>query len=90
MTERLVTIAEAGARLSCSPRTVRRRIATGSLAAYRDGGLLRVPERELERYIAARVAGGPGPSAAGASSRMPGRPSLPAGRLWDTPDPLRS
>ena len=85
-----MTLAEAGARLSCSTRTVRRRVAAGLLAAYRDGGLLRIPERELERYIAARVAGGAPASPVGSSSRTAVRAAGRAGRLWDASDPLRS
>jgi excisionase family DNA binding protein len=33
----LVSLAEAGRLLNCSPRTVRRRIADGQLRAYRNG-----------------------------------------------------
>jgi excisionase family DNA binding protein len=53
--QRLLTIEEAAARLACSTRTLRRRIDDGSLPAFRDGGLVRVREHDLERYVAANV-----------------------------------
>ena len=37
--------------LDCSQRTVRRRIAEGTMASVRIGGLRRVSEHELERLI---------------------------------------
>ena len=37
--------------LGCSERTVRRRIADGTMASVRIGGLRRVSEHELERLI---------------------------------------
>jgi excisionase family DNA binding protein len=60
------------ARLSCSTKTVRRRIAAGDFpGAFRLGGLLRVPESDVLALIARqRVASAPS-SAAGAAA--PGR-----------------
>jgi excisionase family DNA binding protein len=76
----LLTLAEAADRLGCSTRTLRRRIDDGSLPAFRDGGLVRVREADLERYVAANVTrvalARSGVRAAGVV--------LPAGaRLWD-------
>lgn len=56
MTARLLTLDEAAGRLSCSTRTLRRRIRDGSLPSFRDGGLVRVRDVDLERYVAANVA----------------------------------
>lgn len=49
---RLVTIAEAANFAACNPRTIRRRIADGSLAGYRMGPrLVRVDLNELDRLL---------------------------------------
>jgi len=55
MSERLLTLGEAADRLDCSTRTLRRRIRDGSLPAFRDGGLVRLREVDLDRYVAANV-----------------------------------
>ena len=100
---RLLTIGEAARVLDCSKKTVRRRIAAGLLAVYRDGGLVRVPEYELERYVAARVVAPARPPASPHARRVgSGRARSSAKsvsarrdaperreRLWDAPDPLR-
>lgn len=49
MSRKLLTLAEAAARLNVNPRTVRRRIADGTLTAYRVGPqLIRVDAAELD------------------------------------------
>ncbi len=53
--ERLLTIVETAEKLGCSERTIRRRIGEGALPAFRDRGLVRVREGDLERYVAANV-----------------------------------
>jgi excisionase family DNA binding protein len=52
MVPRLLTVAHAAVVLDCSPDTVRRRIADGSLSAVRDGqGRVAVRGDDLRRYI---------------------------------------
>lgn len=49
---RLAPIAEAAAVIDCHPRTIRRRIADGSLAAYRVGPrMLRVDLDEVDQLM---------------------------------------
>jgi len=47
------TLSEAAARLRCHPRTLRRRIADGTLAGYRLGGspLVRVDAAEIDALL---------------------------------------
>lgn len=52
---RLFTLREAADELRCSVATVKRRIRTGALPAYRDGRLVRIREDDLRRYVAERV-----------------------------------
>ncbi|MGH2997826.1 MAG: helix-turn-helix domain-containing protein [Gaiellaceae bacterium] len=78
--DRLLTLVQAADRLGCSTRTLRRRIADGSLPAFRDGGLVRVRVGDLERYVAANVIR---TTLTRAGVRAAGV-VLPAGdRLWD-------
>lgn len=80
MTTRLLKVTQAADVLGCSPRTLRRRIADGALPVFRDGGLIRVREVDLERYVAANVSS---PALARAGARTSGV-VLPGGaRLWD-------
>ena len=51
---RLLTVSEGAEILNTSVKTVYRRIRTGELPAYRDGGILRILPDDLARYIAAR------------------------------------
>jgi len=51
---RLLKVSEAAEIQNTSIKTVYRRIQTGELPAYRDGGILRVHPDDLARYIAAR------------------------------------
>ena len=53
--ERVLTIVETAETLGCSERTIRRRISEGALPAFRDRGLVRVREGDLERYVASNV-----------------------------------
>lgn len=49
---RLAGIADAAAYLGCNPKTIRRRIADGTLTAYRFGPrMLRVDLDELDRLL---------------------------------------
>lgn len=48
---RLATLAEAADYAACSPRTLRRRVADGTLPAYRLGRLLRVDLDELDAAL---------------------------------------
>jgi excisionase family DNA binding protein len=56
LSDRLLTLAEAAEHLGCSPTTLKRRIAAGELAVFRDGRLVRVRQPDLDRYVAERVA----------------------------------
>lgn len=77
----MLTYAEAARELGCSISTVRRRINHGELPYYVDGGLRRVREEDLRRYIAERTRRRS--SSTAAATIAPGR-ALPKGaRLWD-------
>jgi excisionase family DNA binding protein len=82
MTGRLLTLSQAAAELSCSTRTLRRRIADGSLPAFRDGGLMRVRDVDLERYVAANVTRA---ELRRAGVRAAGVVLSARARLWDAP-----
>lgn len=61
-TRRFLAISDVAASLSCSPKTVRRMIATGYLTAYRVGPhSIRIDERDVDAFLR-RV-----PSAGGAA-----------------------
>jgi excisionase family DNA binding protein len=76
-----MTIDETAAELKCSPSTVRRRIADGSLPAFTDGTrLVRVRETDLRRYITERV---DRRRRATASVAPTGVRVAPGARLWD-------
>jgi len=47
----LLTIPETAARLNLSEHTVRRRVASGELPAVRLGGLIRIDQDDLERWL---------------------------------------
>ena len=75
----LLTLTEVADLLGCSVATVKRRLATGALPAFRDGRVIRVREDHLSRYIAERVqrqVGGEVPATRG-------RTLPPGTRLWD-------
>lgn len=87
----LLTVSDVAARLGCSTRTVRRRIASGDLRAIRDRGLVRVSERELERFVATRLSPTGAAVSAPSSPRratLSRRAARPEGRLFDEPDRL--
>jgi excisionase family DNA binding protein len=92
VTGRLLTLAETADRLGCSVKTLRRRIATGALPAFKDGGLVRVPERALAAYVSSRTGKAmtvSPPSARPAVAGSRTRRALRPGRtLFDVPDPL--
>lgn len=88
---RMLTIAESALLLGVSQRTIRRRIASGRLAVFHDGRVVRIPDAALESYVrrctvpaAERTI--PVMSARRAPSGAQG--VVAAGRLWDAPDPL--
>lgn len=49
---------QAAAAVPCCLRTLDELIASGQLASYRIGRSVRVPIKELEKFIAARTSGG--------------------------------
>lgn len=84
---RLLTFREVADQLGCSVSTVRRRICAGELLEFCDGGLHRVREDDLRRYVAERVCRR---SPTAEHALAPGR-ALPKGaRLWDDVDSCRS
>jgi excisionase family DNA binding protein len=80
MSVRLLTLDEAARRIGCSTRTLRRRIGDGSLPAFRDGGLVRVRDDDLERYVSANVTRA---ALARAGVRTAGVLLPQRARLWD-------
>jgi excisionase family DNA binding protein len=59
MRDELLPLPEVARQLSCSVATVKRRIRSGELPAYRDGRrLVRVRALDLDRYIGERVTRG--------------------------------
>ncbi len=50
--DHLLTVEETADVLNTSTKTIYRRIKTGELPAYRDGGILRIHPDDLARYIA--------------------------------------
>lgn len=52
---RLLTYRQAADLLACSQRTIARRVHSGLLTVVIDGGMRRIPERDLDRYVAART-----------------------------------
>ncbi len=50
----LLTLQDAARILNTSMKTLRRRIDAGQLPVIRDGRIVRVHPRDLERYISAR------------------------------------
>lgn len=75
----LLTLPEAAAHLAVSPRTLRRWVAAGLIPAFRQGGVVRLRELDLDRFIAERMAI---PTPAGADPTA-GRSLEPGERLWD-------
>lgn len=65
---KLLTLTETAERLRVSRTTAWRRIKRGDLGAFRDGNVLRIPESEIEAYLAARTT----------SSRPPQKPARAA------------
>jgi len=51
---RLLKLHDVAEILGVSPKTLRRRIDAGELPVIRDGRIVRVHPRDLERYISAR------------------------------------
>jgi excisionase family DNA binding protein len=76
--DELYTLREVAEALSCSLATVKRRVSSGELPAYRDGRLVRVRASDLDRYIAERVT-----RARPGSSPWAGVTLAPGARLWD-------
>lgn len=50
-----VSIAQAAQLLAVSPKTVRRRISTGELPAYRSGRIVRIAVADLDAHVRART-----------------------------------
>lgn len=92
MSTRLLTYRQAADLLACSPRTIARRVHSGLLTVVIDGGMRRIPERDLDRYVAARMirpadprrSGRDGTNARGQTTDLPGQ-AVRVRRLWDEP-----
>ena len=70
MNERLLTVREVAERLRSSPETVRRWLRQGKLHGFQPGGTklgYRVPESELQRFIALSQSSARNPSNGGAA-----------------------
>ena len=70
MNERLLTVREVAERLRSSPETVRRWLRQGKLRGFQPGGTklgYRVPESELQRFIALSQSSARNPSNGGAA-----------------------
>ena len=80
MTERLLRLNDAAELLGVSTRTLKRRIADGSLPVFADGRVRRVRTVDLERYVAERLRVQRG-SVPQFGNR--GRAVAAGGRLWD-------
>jgi excisionase family DNA binding protein len=77
---RLMTLKDVADELSCSVATVKRRVRKGLLPVVVDGGLRRVREDDLGRYLAERLVRRVSDRAPAAAA---GR-ALPKGaKLWD-------
>ncbi len=59
----LVSLADAAERYDVHPRTIRRRIADGTLPAYRIGRLVKVDLVECDAVLLAPIRGGRGDAA---------------------------
>ena len=77
---RLLTLNDVADELRCSKATVKRRVRTGLLPVVVDGGLVRVREEDLSRYVVERIER----RFPDRSSSVPTGLSLPKGaKLWD-------
>lgn len=78
---RYLTLVEAAERLQVAQRTLRRRVASGLLPAFRDGRIVRIREVDLDSYVAANIT-------RSALNRRGVRTSgvvlPPEARLWDS------
>ena len=92
MSTRLLTYRQAADLLACSPRTIARRVHSGLLTVVIDGGMRRIPERDLDRYVSARTVrpsrlerqGKNSPSVQ--SNKTVHGQTVRARRLWDAPE----
>ena len=71
---RLLTYAQAAEALGVSPKTIARRVKAGALAVVVDGGIRRIPDAALARYVEARTIA---PQEPRAVSRRPSRRTAP-------------
>lgn len=71
---RLLTYAQAAEALGVSPKTIARRVKAGALAVVVDGGIRRIPDAALARYVEARTIA---PQERRAVSRRPSRRTAP-------------
>lgn len=76
---RLLTLEEVAETLSCSVTTVKRRVSSGALPIFTDGGLVRVRDVDLRRYVGERIVR----RAAGAAEAPHGVRLRPGERLTD-------
>ena len=56
----LLSVEEVATYLAVSPKTVRRLIAVGAIAVFRVGRSIRVPPKELQRFLDSSTASSPG------------------------------
>ncbi len=53
--EPLMTVKELAADMKASEKTVRRRIAAGELPVIRDGGLIRIRQKDYRAYLISKM-----------------------------------
>jgi excisionase family DNA binding protein len=53
--ERLITVGDAAKTLSVSKKTIFRRMENGTIPYLKDGSLVRIPYKELNRFISERM-----------------------------------
>ena len=70
----MLTYAQAAEALGVSPKTIARRVKAGALAVVVDGGIRRIPDAALARYVEARTIA---PQERRAVSRRPSRRTAP-------------
>jgi excisionase family DNA binding protein len=77
--DRLLTMDEVAAIVGCSRATIKRRIASGCLPAFRDGRLVRVRPRDLDGFVSTHMDTRRG----GGAIKGPASVTLPSGeKLW--------
>ena len=54
----MLSVTEVASNLNCSIYTIRRRLKSGELKGFRDGGAWKIPTSEYEKYIKSKISKG--------------------------------